>query len=81
MACGTLVLSSRVGGVPELVVEGETGWMFAPRDDEAQREKLAWVLDHLDAVPAIGTRVRRAAVVGARLGHRWVDAAARPGGP
>ena len=61
MACGTPVLSSRVGGVPELVVEGETGWMFAPLDDQALLEKLAWVLDHPHAVRALRPQVRRAA--------------------
>jgi glycosyltransferase involved in cell wall biosynthesis len=34
MACGTPVISSRVGAVEELVVEGRTGWLFAPGDDE-----------------------------------------------
>jgi glycosyltransferase involved in cell wall biosynthesis len=58
MACGTPVLSSRVGGVPELVTEGETGWMFAPGDDDGLREKLDWVLEHPDKVRAIRPHVR-----------------------
>jgi glycosyltransferase involved in cell wall biosynthesis len=61
MACGTPVLSSRVGGVPELVTEGETGWMFAPRDDDGLREKLDWVLEHAEAVRGLRPHVRRIA--------------------
>jgi glycosyltransferase involved in cell wall biosynthesis len=33
MACGTPVVSSRVGAVRELVTEGETGWLFPAGDD------------------------------------------------
>jgi len=32
MACGCCVVASRVGGNPELVVHGETGMLFEPRD-------------------------------------------------
>jgi L-malate glycosyltransferase len=32
MACGCAVAASRVGGNPELVVHGETGLLFEPRD-------------------------------------------------
>jgi glycosyltransferase involved in cell wall biosynthesis len=32
MACGCAVAASRVGGNPELVADGETGMLFAPRD-------------------------------------------------
>ena len=35
MAVGKPVVSTRVGGVPEVVVDGETGYLVPPRDPEA----------------------------------------------
>jgi glycosyltransferase involved in cell wall biosynthesis len=38
------VLSSRVGGVPELVVDGETGLLVPPGDPEAMATALGRLL-------------------------------------
>ena len=35
MACGTAVVGSRTGGIPELVAEGETGLLVLPGEPEA----------------------------------------------
>jgi glycosyltransferase involved in cell wall biosynthesis len=35
LACGTPVLGSRIGGIPELIVEGVTGALFSPANAEA----------------------------------------------
>jgi glycosyltransferase involved in cell wall biosynthesis len=61
MACGTPVLASRVGGVGELVVEGETGWLLPPGDEEALRSGLAAVLTDREGVAAMRPRARRMA--------------------
>jgi glycosyltransferase involved in cell wall biosynthesis len=58
MACGTPVLASRVGGIPELVVEGETGWLIEPCDDEALARRLAEVLASPDRLAEIRVRAR-----------------------
>jgi len=54
MACGVPVLAPRVGGLPEVVLPGVTGWLFPPGDratavrlavtllsDQAQRDAMS----------------------------------------
>ena len=43
MACETAVVASKVGGIPEIVVEGETGFLveYDPSDSEAFATNLA----------------------------------------
>jgi alpha-maltose-1-phosphate synthase len=55
MACGTAVVGSQVGGIPEVVVDGETGLLVPPDDPAA----LAAALNALILDPA------RAAALGA----------------
>lgn len=61
MACGTPVLASRVGGISELVIEGQTGWLLPPGDDEALRAGLASVLLHPELVASMRPRARQMA--------------------
>jgi glycogen synthase len=59
MACGTPVVASRVGGIPEVVQDGETGWLVEPGDPAA----LARALQTALADPA---RARRMGDAGRR---------------
>ena len=61
LACGVPVLASRVGGVPELVAHGETGWLFAPGDDAALTALLGHVFDDPAAAHALKPAARRMA--------------------
>src|SRR5262249_48356870 len=62
MACGTPVLSSDVGGVSELVVEGKTGWLFSAGDDQALQAGMALVLKHPGNLAALRTAARETAL-------------------
>ncbi len=44
MAAGVPVVSSSVGGVPDLIVEGKTGMLFKPNDDRDAAVKIAALL-------------------------------------
>lgn len=48
MACGTPVIASAVGGLKYTVIDGETGLLVPPQQDE----KLASAIDHLISNPA-----------------------------
>jgi glycosyltransferase involved in cell wall biosynthesis len=44
MRTGCPAVASRVGGIPEAVVDGETGWLVPPADPRAAAEALLHVL-------------------------------------
>lgn len=62
MACETAVVASRVGGIPEIVVEGETGYLvdYDPDDTEAFTTKLAERLEQVLSDPALAARLGKA---------------------
>ncbi|MBX3418754.1 MAG: glycosyltransferase [Pirellulaceae bacterium] len=49
MACGTPVIGSSVGGIPEVVLHGETGWLFDP----ATSNSLSDAIDNLAQDPEL----------------------------
>ena len=53
MAHGRPVVATSVGGIPDLVVEGETGFLVPPRDAEALREAIQKLIDD----PALRARM------------------------
>ena len=62
MAAGLPVVATRVGGNPEVVVDGETGWLVPPRDPDALAAAIRSLLDDPKLAARMGesgrTRVR-----------------------
>jgi alpha-maltose-1-phosphate synthase len=86
MACGTAVVASAVGGIPEVVADGVTG-LLVPPDDEAA---LAAAINALIASPAraaeLGARGRARAVtefswdsIAAQTARLYTSVLSRPG--
>ena len=46
MACGTPVLATRVGGIPDLITDGETGFIMEDNSPECIAENVVRVLKH-----------------------------------
>ena len=59
MACGTPVIGSAVGGIPEIIQEGETGFLIPPGDVEALAGRLKWILQHPDKATQIGESAQK----------------------
>jgi len=55
MAAGKPVVATRVGGVPEAIVEGKTGLVVAPKDPEALAVALAGLIGERDRLMRMGT--------------------------
>jgi len=62
MSCGTPVIVPRVGGLPELVEEGQTGFLFPLGDVEALSERALEVLREEDLWRHLADHARRRAV-------------------
>ncbi len=58
-ACGIPVISSEVGTISDLVIDGKTGWLFPPGDDEALTRCLLWVASNREQVQAMQPSIRQ----------------------
>ncbi|MFF8945699.1 glycogen synthase [Streptomyces sp. NPDC014864] len=76
MACGTAVVASRVGGIPEVVEDGRTGVLVAVDDEEEFEAGLARALDGVLGDPESARRMGEAGRERAVEEFGW-DAVAR----
>lgn len=58
MAAGVPVVATRVGGNPEVVEHGATGWLVEPHDPAALAEAILSILDDPDRAAAFSRRAR-----------------------
>ena len=73
MACGGAVVASRVGGIPEVVADGETGLLVPPDDPDALAEALNALVRDPDRAAAMG----RAGRARAAADFEWATIAAQ----
>ncbi|MFB6298254.1 MAG: glycosyltransferase, partial [Salinirussus sp.] len=59
LAVGTPVVASRTGGIPDIVDDGETGWLVDPGDVATFADRIQWCLDNPDRATQMAARGRR----------------------
>ncbi|MGH7325978.1 MAG: glycosyltransferase family 4 protein, partial [Candidatus Rokuibacteriota bacterium] len=67
LACGTPVVGFAVGGIPEMVRTGATGWLVPPGNVAAFRDAIAQLLEDRVARDEMAVKCRRRAVEEYRL--------------
>ena len=77
MSHGLPVVSTTVAGIPEMVADGEHGWLVAPADIPALASAISDALGHPDELRRrgpTGPAAHRGAIhLGPRSDPRWVD--------
>lgn len=58
MATGVPVVATSVDGVPELVKDGETGFLIPPRRPDLLAQQIIYLLDHPDVGRRLGAQAR-----------------------
>jgi glycosyltransferase involved in cell wall biosynthesis len=77
MASGTPVVASRTGGLPEVVRDGETGFLVTPGDEAELRDRLEVLLRDPALARRLGTQARElvlAEFTWERTAQRCLDA-------
>jgi alpha-maltose-1-phosphate synthase len=79
MACETAVVASRVGGIPEIVEDGKTGYLvdYDPSELESFTTTLAARVEELLSDPALASRLGKAGRVRAIEHFSWPAIAAQ----
>jgi len=80
LAKGTPVLVSDLGGLTEIIEDGHTGFRTDAGDSRQLADRVAWMIDHRDAVFDMRKHARAAFVErfsGEKAIHRWMAAYAR----
>lgn len=61
-AAGKFIIASNVGGVPEIISDGQTGLLYNSNDIGELAEKIIWVFDHQDEARAMARRLHQEVV-------------------
>lgn len=58
-ALGKPVIGSQIGGIPELVINGKTGFTFKAGDSADLKGKIKYLLDNTDKIKVLGRNARK----------------------
>lgn len=58
MACGKPVIGTKVGGIPDQIVEGVNGFMVQPRDPNAIADRIVYLAQHRSEASEMGRKGR-----------------------
>ncbi len=58
-ALGKPVIASRIGGIPELVIDNRTGFTFESKNVRSLRERILFMLGHPEKVNEMGRNARK----------------------
>lgn len=58
MACGKAVIASNVGGIPEIVIDGVTGFLIDPENAVELAKKVLGVINNIELLKKMGTAGR-----------------------
>lgn len=59
MACSVPIVASKIGGVPDVVKEGENGLLVSPKDSEALAEAIIYLLENEEVRSKMGKNGRK----------------------
>jgi glycosyltransferase involved in cell wall biosynthesis len=57
-AYGKLVIGAEIGGIPEMIIDNESGLLFKPGDYQQLKEKIKYLLSAPSVVAAMGKKAR-----------------------
>jgi glycosyltransferase involved in cell wall biosynthesis len=80
MATGLPVISTRVGGIPDVLEEGQTGFLVPSEDEAALRDRIAQLHGNPAGTRAAGAKARSVAVSrysGERMQRDYLELYAR----
>lgn len=61
MACGTPIVASKIGGIPDIVRDGENGLLVPPRDSKALADAIIYLMENKDIREKMGKNGKKKA--------------------
>jgi glycosyltransferase involved in cell wall biosynthesis len=59
LACGKPVIGTKVGGIPDQIIDGYNGFLVKPKDPKEIAEKILWLLEHPEEAKQMGINGRK----------------------